>query len=843
VGIKGDFMEKTGVNGSSFPEEDRKKIIEVVVPIPLDRLFYYNVPKELEKDISPGKRVVVPFRSRNVEAFCTGYSSCEFKELKDVLACIDRKPIFSSKDIEFYKWASNYYITPLWVVMKSALPPEIRKDFVEKFTITDKGLNALLSSELDHFTISILEFIREKGPVSIFSILKKFPCKEAPLLLRDMEKKNWLSRHEGHLRKEIKPKEERFVNITAKGMAQISSSDEFNLIGRFSSERRILYILSDGGQRTIKDLRKILPNISKQLRILQKKGLIEIHRKPVDRDPIENEPIDDYENPILTDQQKMAIEEIRIAIHSRKYRAFLLYGVTASGKTEVYIHAMKEAINQGRKGLLLVPEISLTHQLVREFRARFGKCVALIHSRLSPGERFDTWERIKKGEVNIIIGARSALFAPLDPLGVICVDEEHDSSLKQEEGFRYNARDLAMVRAKISGAVVILGSATPSLETFHNVERKKVQLLRLTKRIDDQPLPSVEIVDMRKQITPDGKRPILSKYLIESIRENLERDEGTLLFLNRRGFATFLMCPDCGFVFTCKNCSVSLVHHLDENSIRCHYCDYRIPASPLCPSCKEGGVREMGIGTESLEKELKAIFPDVEIARIDSDTMASKKAQRDLLKKWTGGKIDIITGTQMIAKGHHVPNLTLVGVIMADISLNLPDFRAAERTFQLLTQVAGRAGRGKKEGRVIIQTYNPDHYSIITAKDQDFLSFFEREYALRKELGYPPFWYLVNIRIIGTGEKNTCDYALSFGDLCRDLLEKCGHGASPIIPLGPSPAPIFKLRGKYRWQMLLKSERRQILHQFVRNLIQEARKRLRKKGVQFTVDVDPISML
>jgi primosomal protein N' (replication factor Y) len=824
-------------------EEDGRKFVEVVVPLPIHRSFHYRVPLELRNEVQIGKRVIVPFHSRKVVAYCVGFPSMPTKDTKDVIDCIDEEPIISEGDLRFYRWASEYYITPLGVVLKSALPSGLHIEIPYRVTITKDGMNILESGQADPLVLSILKAIREKAFISPLALMKRFPRERITKLTRELEKSGWVGLEEGTPEVRVKPKLERVISLTERGRKQLLGSDEVPSCRLGPTQKKVLDILFQEEFKGVDQLRVAFPEISRIVRSLKEKGMLDISQREVDRDSLRDEVFGSLPEPVLNLQQTEALENIREGIHARSFHPFLLYGITASGKTEIYLQAMKETLRQGRKGMVLVPEISLTRQLVKQFRSRFGSDVAVFHSRLSQGERFDTWRRIKRGDVPIVIGARSALFAPIHPLGIIIVDEEHDSAFKQEETFRYNARDLALVRGKLSGAVVVLGSATPSLESVYNREREKVTFLSLTKRVDDQPLPAVEVVDMKQEGSPKGERPVFSRRLIEAIQTNIERGEGTLLFLNRRGFATFLLCQDCGMVFHCMNCSVALVHHLTEKTIRCHYCNYHIPASPICPSCQGCGVKEMGLGTESLEQEVARLFPDVQIGRMDSDTMARKKSHKEILQRWTCGEIDILTGTQMVAKGHHVPTVTLAGVVLADISLNHPDFRAGERTFQLLTQVAGRAGREGKRGRVIIQTYNPGHYSIVAAKNQDFLAFYEREMALRRELGYPPFSYLVNLRISGTSQKMTESYASSLGEICHELLRSGDGLATMIIPLGPSPAPLFKLRGRYRWQMLLKANKRKPLHAYVRFLLKEVEGRLPKRGVQLAVDVDPVSTL
>lgn len=540
----------------------------------------------------------------------------------------------------------------------------------------------------------------------------------------------------------------------------------------------------------------------------------------------------------LTSHQSKALEEVLPAVRQGRFEAFLLWGVTGSGKTEVYLRAAEVAIECGKQIIALVPEISLTHQLVREFRSRFGDCVAVLHSRLSKGERAAMWKGVRQGGFPMVLGARSAIFAPCPKPGLIIVDEEHDPSYKHEEGFRYNARDLALVRGKFSQCPVLLGSATPSMESYVNARQGRFRMLRLPERVGGGSLPQTQIVDLRRSFKAGGKKFILSPPLEQAIKETLERGEQVLLFLNRRGFATFLLCPDCGHVFKCTNCEVTLVHHLSDGVLRCHYCGWRRPAFPVCPTCNGTNISDLGVGTEALEMEVRTKFPEAKVVRMDRDTTARKHAQREILRTWRKGEADVLIGTQMVAKGHHVPNVTLVGVILADTSLNLPDFRASERTFQLLLQVAGRAGRGDRAGRVILQTYNPEHPAVVFSVGEDYESFAWRELALRKEAGYPPFKHLALIRVSGPRE----DLTFQAASILKQTALKVCLQPGPVQWIGPSPAPISRLKGKSRWQLLLKAPSRKELHEITAQIMETAQKRLPPR-VLLAVDIDPQSFL
>ncbi len=544
-------------------------------------------------------------------------------------------------------------------------------------------------------------------------------------------------------------------------------------------------------------------------------------------------PDDIRESPIkLNDEQKVVMDEIRKGILSKKFCPFLLHGVTGSGKTEIYIQAIKEVIDIGKKGIILVPEISLTHQLISRFEKRFGNRIAVLHSALSQKIRYKEWLRIKNGYADVAIGVRSAIFAPFKDIGIIIVDEEHDSSYKQEEGVRYNARDLALIRGKIWNSVVILGSATPSIESFYNAINGKYRYLRLKNRVEGRPLPDVEIVDMK-----DSSKNILSERLKTAINRDYSNGKQIMLFLNRRGFSPFILCIDCGYVIKCPNCSISLTFHLNKKILLCHYCNFSTVVMSLCPNCKGIRLKGYGIGIEMVEEEIKKLFPSINIDRLDRDSISKKGALNKILTKFERGETNILVGTQMITKGHDYHNVTLVGIISADTSLNIPDFRSSEKTFQLITQFSGRAGRGITPGNVIIQTFNPDHYSILCAKDHDYYRFYKEEIKFRKELNYPPFSRLINFKIIGKNEEKTKEIAIDVGNIAKMISKRY---SKDINILGPSPAPIAKIKGKYRWQLLVKGRNRSSLYGFSSDFLDECHK---KRSAKIIIDVDPMNLL
>jgi primosomal protein N' (replication factor Y) (superfamily II helicase) len=647
---------------------------------------------------------------------------------------------------------------------------------------------------------------------------------------------------EGHIVKAEDNYESKSYIILESYIKCVDNKD--NICGLNPIELEALELIRKEKEIGIKQFKVKYESSTNIIRKFKKNSLIEIIKKEVFRRPswegIENWM--DGSPFTLTDGQKEAIETIRRSIRAEKRQAFLLHGVTGSGKTEVYWRAIEEVIGQGKQALLLVPEIALTSQLMGYLRSRCQDSMAILHSGLSPGERLDEWRRIKKGHVKLVIGARSAIFAPLNRLGIIIVDEEHDPSYKQEEKVRYHARDLALVRGKMENAGVLLGSATPSLESYFNALQGKFSLLTLPARIDGRPLPEIQVTDMRKEKSAGKERLILSQALEEALLQNAQRGEQTLLFLNRRGFSTFALCRDCGFVYRCPNCSVSLIYHLTQKSYRCHYCDYSLPAQACCSQCSSPGVMLFGTGTQRLEEEIKKRLPQVQMARMDRDTMTRKLSHRRLLNSIRRGEVNLLIGTQMIAKGHDLPGVTLVGVLAADLSLNIPDFRASERTFQLLTQVAGRSGRGTLPGKVIIQTYNPDHYSVQLAKRHDFEAFYQQETQFRREMNYPPFGRLINLRWEGNTEDRVFNHAQAVARCAQEILTHRKKWQGQVEILGPTMAPLARLRGKSRCQLLLKGKHWALLHEFAGQILEKAEE-ISIAGVKMVIDVDPVNML
>ncbi|AJE04532.1 replication restart helicase PriA [Geobacter pickeringii] len=595
---------------------------------------------------------------------------------------------------------------------------------------------------------------------------------------------------------------------------------------------QLLAHLRQAGETTTATLRELFGDCASPLRRLRELDLVESEAREVYRDPFREEAVEPDSPLPLNAGQAAALGQIASALDAGRFAPFLLLGVTGSGKTEVYLQAIARVVAQGQTALVLVPEIALTPQLVNRFRRRFQCGIAVLHSGLSDGERYDEWRRIRRGEATIVIGARSAIFAPLERLGMIVVDEEHESSYKQGEGFRYNARDLALVRGKIAGASVILGTATPQVTTWHAAASGKLTLLELPERVNGMPLPPAELLDARGQ-----RGETLLSPLAAAVADNLDRSGQTLLFLNRRGFATWLTCEECGHVLRCPNCAVTLTYHQRKNRHICHYCDYAIPAPSVCPGCGSGQVTLLGLGTEQVEMRMRERFPEARVERMDRDTTAGKGGHARILRRVAERKTDILIGTQMVAKGHDFPGITLVGILSVESSLNIPDYRSGERTFQLVTQLIGRAGRGENPGRVLIQTLTPEHYALTHAVAGDIEGFYATELAFRRDAGYPPFTYLAVFYLTGTSPSATEAESDRLAAHLRDLRAEQG---GRIEILGPVAAPLAKLRGRFRWQILLKAPNRSALH---RLLLRNQRTYAPSSGIRLHVDVDPVDLM
>ena len=815
------------------------KYIEVAVALPVKKTFTYEIPDIFLPFAAEGKRVLVPFNNRIVTGYILG--PCGKKHdngIKLITDVLDTEPLFPESMVPFFRWIADYYMHPVGEVIKSALPGGININDFAVVEITEKGKNELSAKSVTPLERGILARLKQ-GSCRKKSISKIFGYDIPASLVCAMDRSGLITIKRAVVNARTKPKFKRFVSIAkpdknAPGQEAVPKKIT-------PARKKIIDILKVKGELSVDKLKELIPTAPAMIKSMEKNGLVAIYGKKIYRDPF-GEPIEPDTAPVLTGEQKKVIASIQEMLGTG-FASVLLSGVTGSGKTEVYMQLSAVCLKQGFSVLVLVPEISLITQTERRFRSRFGECIAVLHSDLSSGERYDQWERIASGEAKITIGARSAIFAPFSEIGLIIVDEEHDTSYKQDSAFCYNARDLAVLRAKLSGGIALLGSATPSIQSQYNVVTKKFFKTHLTKRVKKRSLPEISIVDLRKYRDARGVRRFITPELFAAMKETLARKEQILLFLNRRGYASHPVCAACGEPVTCKNCSVTLTLHKQTNAYRCHYCGYMKPLTSHCTVCGSSSVKLLGYGTEKLEAAVSGLFPDVRVARMDRDTTRKKGAIRKILKNVKSCKTDILIGTQMIAKGHDFLNITLVGIICADLSLNFPDFRAGERTFQLLSQVSGRAGRGDAPGKVILQTFNTSHFSILAAKNQDYETFYNREIHMRKSLCYPPFSRIVQLKISGKDKEKTSVHAKTVGNLCHELIKSDRFFAKYLNILGPVEAIIPMVAKKYRWQILLKSISVKSLHEFLDSLLHKNRSRVQSRHVKVVPDIDPFFMM
>ena len=796
--------------------------VTVALNIPSDKLFTYEVPANLQQEVEIGKRVFVPFGHRKRTGFIIKIiSSCDLKKIKPIAEILDDEPLFSQSDLDFYQWIAGYFMYPLGKTLTELIPSgSEKKDFL---WITP--LPRTTEIQLPPAQEKLLTFLQQYPQgIALNNIIKVSGFKNVSSALRELHSAGLL-RIEEKQNKQLSPHSEIIVTLDESKIAEAKLTDK---------QEKLIEFIQTKGPISLNDLIEESNISSAVIKRLHDKGILKFTANEKMRTASFDSTIGQNKKQIiLNNQQNRALEEISRYLEKNIFTPILLHGVTGSGKTEIYLNAIEKVLKNDGSAIYLVPEIALTPQLISRIAGRFDeKKIAILHSGIAESVRYDQWRQVKRGLINLVIGTRSALFAPLPNLKLIIVDEEHDTSYKQDERLCYHARDLAILKGKMASAIVIIGSATPSVRTYFNAQTNKYRHLELSRRVYDRPMPVVEIIDMKAQQEKSGKTPILSDALIAGIKDTLVKKEQVLLFLNKRGFDTFLVCADCGYNFRCPNCAVSLKNHIAEGVVKCHYCDYTIKALPLCPSCKSSRILSYGVGTQKLEKEIEKIFPEARIQRMDSDTTSRKGTQEKILQVLEKRQIDILIGTQMITKGHDFPFITLVGVISADTALNMPDFRAAERTFQLITQVAGRGGRGETPGKVIIQTFNPDHYALRHAQNHDYKSFYTEEIDFRKALQYPPFGRIINLRLSSIKKDTLVEQAHILGKLAKKLSARHGNIAEII---GPAESPLAKIRGRFRFQMLIKGQDINVLHQIAREIISKNK----NSNVKITADVDP----
>ncbi len=809
--------------------------IEVGVTLPVKGTFVYKIPEAFKADACPGMRVLVPFGRRRVTGYILGeQADAGPYKAKNILGLLDDHPLFPHTDIPFFKWVAEYYIHPLGETIKTALPSGLERQDVSCVFVTETGREALAGEGLGPEEKELMGRMAQNDGCPLKTLVKNSPpahalsSKSVRRLIRKMEKQDLITVSAVLKKESTGIKTEKFISIS-NDLPQRS-------IAMSKKRSLILSIVREAGEISLTGLKARVPTAPRLILPLEEAGYVSVVQRRVFRDPL-GDPVEPDMPPELTDEQAAVVEQVRQG-REKGFVPYLLTGVTGSGKTEVYMRLVADAVERGLGAIVLVPEIALISQTERRFRARFGEKIAVIHSMLTNGERLDQWRRIALEKVNIVIGARSALFSPLKKIGIIIVDEEHDSSYKQESGLRYNARDLAVVRSKMHDCPVVLGSATPSVQSYQNVAAGRFSQLELRKRVNNNPLPVITLIDMKKYKDVWGTDRIITPELGKELRACLEKGNQALIFLNRRGFATFPACGSCGKTLNCPYCDVTMTFHKGADYYKCHLCGHCLDGNVSCPECKTGKLKNYGFGTEKVESMLKSLFPDARLARMDQDSTAKKGSALRLLRQIRNRTVDIIVGTQMLAKGHDFPSITLVGVICADLSLSLPDFRASERTFQLLAQVAGRAGRGKDPGRVIMQTYNPDHFTIEASRNQDYLEFFNQEAPFRKALMYPPFTRMIQLKISGKDAHETAAHAQKIAQ----VLNRLNTGEPLAQILGPIEAAIQRISARFRWQILIKSVSAARINRMVSAMAEDPDIR-RVKTVTIAIDVDPYFLM
>lgn len=799
-------------------------IARVIVDVPAigtDKEFDYAIPEKWREMIQPGMRVAVPFGPRIIQGFVIGLKdTTDVPRLKSISKPLDMTPVLNKELLRLGEWIAeqtlSFKITSFHAMLPAAMKAKYKK----------------VIRKTDHMKLLPLD--------DLFGGKQEIDWKEAekrnllPALHKEINKGNaeviYL------VKDRAKTKKMKIVRPAVPQHELNVAADE--LPKNAVNQIKLLQYIHAAQEETFEagDLAARAEVPRQTIAALVKKGILSETEEDVYRDPYKHKTFQRTTPLPLTAQQQEAISPILETIETNVHKTFMLFGVTGSGKTEVYLQSIHEVIKKGEEAIVLVPEIALTPQMVERFKGRFGSDVAVLHSRLSIGEQYDEWRKIQKKEVKVVVGARSAVFAPFENLGIIIIDEEHETSYKQEETPRYHARDVAIERAKYHQCPVVLGSATPSLESFARAQKGVYQLLTLSKRMNEKQLPSVAIVDMREEMR-SGNRSMFSKELFEKLKDRLAKREQTVLFLNRRGHSTFLMCRDCGFVMQCPHCDITLTFHRYSNEMKCHYCGFQTEAPQTCPDCASSHIRYFGTGTQKVEEELSKLLPEARVIRMDVDTTGRKGAHERLLDHFQAGRADILLGTQMIAKGLDFPNITLVGVLSADTMLHLPDFRAAEKTFQLLTQVSGRAGRHELSGEVVIQTYSPEHYSIQLAGKQDYDRFYRQEMAMRKLGSYPPFYYLALITV----QHEDLMKVISVTEKISNYMK--ARISQDAILLGPVASPIPRINDRYRYQCLIKYKREPNLFPALKKVLEHYQTKLSKEGLSISIDVNPYMMI
>jgi len=806
---------------------------DVALPVPLDTAFTYRLPDGMQPAV--GGRVLVPFRQQRLSGVVTALHNRAPKvQAKNIVSVLDAAPVLDEQLVQLGKWIADYYLAPLGEVFRTMLPLAAEFKRTIAYRITEQGQMALHLAGMSGASprarktpedqlaeFRVLDYLANRETVREESL--RGATRVSKSVLAGMARKQWIVRED--------LSDARDATRTRKVALLKAVEGKLN-----SNQQMLLETLAAGGGRLAVERLQTLEVPRTALATLVKRGLVEIVEEPVEfaiaHKKTRPSPLDFQFN----SAQRDALQRIDESIRAGKFSGMLLHGVTGSGKTAIYLAAMRSVLEAGQSAILLVPEIGLTPAVAADLHHVFGDEVAILHSALSDQERAEQWHRIKRGEARMVVGTRSAVFAPVSNLALMIVDEEQDSSYKQEETPRYHARDVAVMRAKMANAVVVLGSATPSLESYFNAKKNKYALLELPDRVENRPLPEVEIIDMRLEFQETGKEQVISRKLVEEIKQRLDRKEQVMVLLNRRGYSPVALCRACGNRMECANCAIAMTHHKGSNRMVCHYCGFMAPVPKVCGECGSEYVYFLGTGSEKLEEFLHGLLPQARIGRLDRDTVRGNEDFERALNALNEGELDLLVGTQMIAKGHDIHGVTLVGVVGADMALGFPDFRAAERTFQLLTQVAGRAGRGQTPGKVVLQTYFPDHYAVQYAAQHDFVGFYEKELRFRSWMHYPPYSALANVLV----RSDKLDEALRWSGILGKWFEKTRHEG--IRVLGPAAAPIVRLKRDYRYHFVLKSASREKLNATLRSmLIYSAQEKIPR--TQVIVDVDAVWLM
>ena len=807
----------------------------------VDRPFTYKIDSEMTHIVKEGMRVVIPFGRGNklIKGLVISIEEnivVDYK-VKSIVDVLDDKPLISNNLIKLSLWIKDRYLASYMDSLQPCLPPGDYKEVNTLVELVDEYKDFLGSSE-EH---KIIEYLKADETVLLDKLKADLNIKNINMYISGLEEQEVIVTSLV-IKTTNKKRKEKWIRIKDRNFPLENYP---KAIGpRAYKQIEIATFLYNSEDYPMKNLLESFNTSLSVLKSLEKKEIIEIYDKVVYRNPIKKY-IPNYKKHKLNQSQEKVFNKILNGINNKdKINSYLIHGVTGSGKTEIYLQLVEEMLHSGKDSIILVPEISLTPQTIDRFVGRFGEHVAILHSKLSQGERFDQWRKIKEKKVKIVIGARSAVFAPFNNLGLIIIDEEHETTYKSGQNPKYDTIEVAKKRVDLENGTLVMGTATPSLETYYKAEKGEIILLNMKNRVSTNELPIVTLIDMREELN-NGNKSIFSIELHKAISENLKQNKQTILFLNRRGFATFVSCRNCGYVCKCKNCDISMTYHRNVDKLRCHYCGITENTPDVCPECGSKYIKYFGIGTQKVEELARELFPDANIVRMDGDTTVEKGSYERILGDMKEEKIDILIGTQMISKGLDFPEVTLVGIIAADTTLNLPDYRSPEKTFQLVTQVAGRSGRGHNKGRVILQTYNPEHYSIIYSKAQDYINFYNTEIPLRKEFLYPPFINLISILIYGESNGKVVETSKKVYNIIeKKIINLYGQGFNNNIS-GPYPAPLERIKNNFRWQILLKikDEDLEELKSLVKRVCILNEYKLELDNIKINIDINPSSLL